>query len=335
MNKKRRNKSYFGSRMILPLVILGIVIFTTVFAICTEKEKRVGDKALTNSIEFLRQRCIRYDNLVSSEETKDQMSLVDKTRELGRCLGTGEVDEDFLNDYATDQRLTSIILLDKDTKPISVVGSANQGYEAWCDIFKNENVIDVIKYPQKIYVSRMLQDGGNIYDYVVIARQRGEGLVFCCNKLIQSREDEMHIGIENLFSGYQFEMNGLVLIMDGEQILGSNNDEFIDTKIADYPDIQEHMSDISNNDVCKVQHDGIDYLARYSKCGSYYLAVLIPAKEIFRQRSVIMAYVFVLYVLFLLGFLLVRQNEMKNSNKRKMDFLRQMSHDIQIGRAHV
>jgi signal transduction histidine kinase len=185
-----------------------------------------------------------------------------------------------------------------------------------------------MEYPQKSYLSRIRQENGNIYDYAAVAMADGQGLLLCYVHQLEDEADETTIGLENLFVGYRIEMDGLMLITDGEMVLSSNEEEIQGMTVEEYSLLADHKKEISSDEMSIIHQDGTTYLARSSKCKDYYLYVFFPVKAVFSQRSVIMSYVIILYILFLLVIVAIRQQEMNRSDRLKMTFLRQMSHDI-------
>jgi signal transduction histidine kinase/CheY-like chemotaxis protein len=123
-------------------------------------------------------------------------------------------------------------------------------------------------------------------------------------------------------------MDAILFITDGETILSSNDSELVEKKVSEYPIIANNLDHMSMDKMSILRYEGTEYLVRYSKCKGYYLHVLLPAKSVFSQRLATMAYFLVVYILFLLIFSFIKQREANKTNRIKMEFLHQMSHDI-------
>jgi signal transduction histidine kinase len=330
MKRKKQKQTYVTDKMIGFSILAGAILLTSVFTLCTIRERREGNSTIQSTLEFMRQQCIRYDNLKASEETAAQIQLLDKTKELERCLEEKEnpTDTSFLEMYAKEQRLSGIILVNTELQQEASVCLEETDSASWQEVISDSNVVDVMEYPQKSYLARIRQGNGNTYDYVAVAMPEGQGVLLCYVRQIEDEADETTIGMENLFTGYSIEMDGLILITDGEMVLSSNEEEAQGQSVEEYSLLAEHKKEISSDKMGTIRQDGTTYLARSSKCKDYYLYVFFPAKAVFRQRSSIMSYVIILYILFLLVIVAIRQQEMSRSDQLKMKFLRQMSHDI-------
>jgi signal transduction histidine kinase len=330
MIKKLKRNSYFRNGVVAVVLLIGVVLFAVVFLVSTRYEQSEGNRVIEETLDFMKMQCLRFDNLNASEQAEDQIQLLDKTKELERCLEDEEPEdkEKFLKDYAENQRLSGILLLDREGKLTESVTLDEETYEDWEGVLLDKNVINVVEYSKKSYLSNKQEEDGTIYDYAAIGMCSGEGMVFCYTKRMQDDTDEMSVGLANMLSGYQLEMDGLILITDGSRILSSNDETLLEKEVDDFSLLASHEDEIPSEKVSMLKEDGTKYLTRYGKFRTYYLYVFFPAKEVFRQRSALLAYVMILYVLFLLAIAIIRQREMQSANVLKMKFLRQMSHDI-------
>jgi signal transduction histidine kinase/CheY-like chemotaxis protein len=330
MRADRQNKTLPAIRIIVLACLTGILLLTVVFFISTRTAYTDGERILSETLTFMKQQCLRYDNLTASEETRDQIQLLDKTRELGRCLAQmkSEEYENFLKIYTDDQRISGVILMDSSMQLTAECHNGNLRLQDWDDLLHDPNLLDVMKYAKKVYVSRVERSDSRIYDYAAIGMPEQEGLLLCYTLKVPNAADDNQLRLDNIFSGYHLDMDGLILVTDKEKILSSNAEELQGSTIAAFPLISEHSGEISADSSCMVEQDGIRYLVRSGKCRSYGLYAFFPEKEVFRHRSVQMAYALIFYVFLLLLMVLMNQRETRRSNQLKMNFLRQMCHDI-------
>jgi signal transduction histidine kinase/CheY-like chemotaxis protein len=316
--------------MIPVALAVGVLLLGSVYTVCTYMEKKEAAAVMEDTLEFMRIQCLRYDNLSASLETRDAIQLLDKTKELSRCLAQpGDWDQtDFLSDYADAQRISGILLMDGQGNVTDNISKDTENALDWQEILQDENVTNVMDYPKKSYMSHVRMEDGTDYDYAVVANEDGNGLIFCYVRQAASVADENQIDIGNLLDGYRLEMDGLILITDGETILSSNDSSLPGMQVSDESLIADHIEEIPADSIGKVQDGDTAYMAQCSKCRTYYLYAFFPARSVYRSRIVVLAYVLVFYVLCLLILSMLRQRELKNSNQMKLEFLRRVSHDI-------
>jgi signal transduction histidine kinase len=330
MKQKRRKNSCYTLKVIVPTILVGVLLMAIVFCVCTVGETKNGDHAAEKTLEFLKLQCLRYDNMIATNDTEDQIQLLDKTLELSRCLSEKDKVSDtaFLERYAREQRLSGIIVTDNKYKNIADICVDTSVFEDWADVLSDSEVREVIKYPKKRYISHIGFNDGCAYNYVALAMEDNNGIVLCYAHRASNVADDKQVRIENLLAGYRAEMDGIISITDGERVVSSNNTEFIGKKVTDYPLAFVNNTQIADDKITILHTDGTEYLARMSKCKSYYLYVFFPAKSVYSQRAGIMSYMLVVYIMVLLVLSIVKQLEANHTNRIKMDFLHQMSHDI-------
>ena len=118
------------------------------------------------TLDFTKTQCIRYDNFQASDETKSLIRLIDKTKEFGRCLGRlDEASTESLKNYADEQKLAGLIILDESQKVVCEYNSDGGGYTAWETVMQDDNIQDIFQYPQKNYAARRGEN--DEYDYAV------------------------------------------------------------------------------------------------------------------------------------------------------------------------
>jgi signal transduction histidine kinase/CheY-like chemotaxis protein len=187
-------------------------------------------------------------------------------------------------------------------------------------LVQDEDVLQVIEYPQKNYLSHVENDDGSVYDYVAVARQGQDGLIFGYVKEGENEIADRELGILNMLTGYKLEMGGIMIVARGDRVLTTNLDN--------YPDISVCKGILGRGRGIDITVDGVKYIAGSASSGDYQLYTFFPASDIYRQRTVVIAYVFVFYILFAMLFLVARQKEMQKAEGQRLKFLRQMSHDI-------
>jgi signal transduction histidine kinase/CheY-like chemotaxis protein len=228
--------------------------------------------------------------------------------------------EAIIKEFVENQRMSGIIMLDEKGEYLTGVFDDGKTYEDCEYLVQDEDVLQVIDYPQKNYLSHIEKDDGSVYDYVAVSTEGQKGAIF---GYIREQENEIadrEAGIINLLTGYKLESGGFMLITRDEKVLTSNTDN--------YPDIDFCKNIFGKGNGIEVTFDGEKYLAGSARTSDYHLYVFFPTSEIYRQRTVVVTYVFVFYSLYVMLFLFARQRDMQKAEGQRLKFLRQMSHDI-------
>ena len=80
--------------------------------------RRGQNSEIEGIIKFMKEQCIRYDNILTNSKVRIQTDLIEKTTELKRCMQKEDMDEEQFQEYLEEQRLTGILLVDKDLEII-------------------------------------------------------------------------------------------------------------------------------------------------------------------------------------------------------------------------
>jgi signal transduction histidine kinase/CheY-like chemotaxis protein len=323
-------KPFFKDRLTIISIIIGVVIFIAAFAYSTKKEERDAKEMINETLDFLNLQCIRYDNIMASNEMKDHAQLIGKVMELKNWLEAAEnpMDEEFLKDYAKRQDVGGIIILSNDGELFADGCIDGKSFEDWRDVLDDRNILDVVNKPQKVYISHKSFGVDDGYDFVAMDMPNEDALIFAYSPQLKQSDGVNELRLDNLLEGYRLDLGAMIFVTDGEEILSSNDEKLINQQISEYSLIDDHINEISSSEVSVIHEENKGYMAMCMKTKDYYLYIFLPNSEVYRQRYTVMAYVLIFYVFYLVVFTLVRQREANHSNMLKMDFLRQMSHDI-------
>ena len=144
--------------------------------IVTKDDKKLNN-TLNETFDFVKNRIERYETYNTNDQVKSLVRLMDKTTELSRVIAQERIlSAEMLDEYAREQRLTGILVLDQKLKVI--VQSAEDGdtMPLWQKLIESEYVRDIADHPKKTYTTRLRNDG-KIYDFAAVARQDTAGIL--------------------------------------------------------------------------------------------------------------------------------------------------------------
>ena len=353
---KNRKKQFLtlNENVIILVLLLGAFLMAAVYAVQTRLDKRYVEEMMNQTLAFMKTQCIRYDNFQASDETKSLIRLIDKTKEFSRCLGKlDEASTESLKNYADEQKLAGLIILDENQKVVCEYNSDGGGYAAWEAVLQNDDIQDIFQFPQKTYAARRGEN--DEYDYAVVSRKDEPGIILAYTYQPSMILDENQITIENLLTGYDMEKDGTILITDGKKVLSSNDRALRGEDVSCCAFINGERRQVSEK-LIMVKADGRAYYGGEARMKEYHLYVFYPSAQVFAQRTTAILYMLLIYIAFWLAMLFIRQRstrkymeelnkrydmeleyqkkleqaieEAEHANMAKTDFLRRMSHDI-------
>ena len=144
---------------------------------------------------------------------------MDKTTELSRVIAQeGNLSEEMLDEYANEQRLTGILVLDQNQKVTEQTAKDGDAMLLWQKLIESDYVCDIAKYPQKTYTTR-LRNEGKLYDFAAVARQDAAGIVITYMQKEEVSELNGDLTMKSLFADFPFEMNGSIVICDDDKVV--------------------------------------------------------------------------------------------------------------------
>ncbi len=296
----------YWKRFGIPLV-LGIAALIVSYAPLTWYDIQYASKAMQETMALLSRRVSRFEGYESNDESKSLIRLLDKTTELSqRLTRKSKQNVEFLDQYAYEQRLSGILILDEDRN--IVLQSEDTPDSEWVqdEIQNGQNISDIIQYPKKVYMLRT-ERGGVEVDMAAVARQGDEaGVVICYFTKNSIKNNANDITFETLLDGYNFELDGVGGITNGEK--------FISTDDSTAEQIEALSAKIdtarTKDSYCTMIHFWVQgrrwYGAKATVGDRYTLYAAFPAASVFSTRNAVLLSGTFLYILFWLIYLLMQ-----------------------------
>lgn len=133
-------------------VLVIVVGFNTMRAESAQTREQLG-----NTIDYVKEQCTTYTRYNAAAVTKSLMRIMDNAQQVNRNIGYegSAVDEERLRFYAQEQRLTGIILLDTDGSVQCEYNGDLLNFLTLQEYIERDTVLNVVRYPQKTYASRI------------------------------------------------------------------------------------------------------------------------------------------------------------------------------------
>ncbi len=339
-------------RLVAIMILAGLIISVFVSVITTEVDKNDTKIRMSEISAYVKNQCIRYEELAAEETTKELYDLVDKAFEVRDNTNfAAENLEEELSETVLLKRITGILVTD-DENPSA--GAYYSNDEITADYWKNalEKFGSVAAYDNKSYSERYTGTDGYYYDYAMVARTDKKGVVLCYKRQRIDEVEGAQFSVATLLHGYNFEKNGVITVTDGTMVIASSVREYEGMTAAKCPVVRNIRRAAGFGELTRVEDDGVFYGMR-TKSKNYFVYVYLPDSEVFTNRSLIMSYTMSCYMLLVIVVLVIWQRLMRSkrleqerkdkiyrkekdrlakeairANEVKTDFLRRMSHDI-------
>lgn len=289
-------------------LIIGVVLLVCSYAAGGASGYGKISETFSATVENMKAQCDNYDTITAADKSKSLIRLSEQAAALSRELehDDTQLTEEFLREYAEEQRLTGIVVLDGDGNSACEYNSGNLNRGSWDGVLDSKPVTDVYKYPKKIYIERTAYDGA-YYDVTAVTRSDGAGLVFCYHYQNKDILSANRTAMADMLRGYNTGLDGQMLIMRDGVVYSTNNDE-MKNRGSEPWQIVRVIDGGRNYSLQKIRVGGKTYYGGKTDYKGYSIYAYYPSDSIVRTKNTTMFVVLGIYMLLCMLLFVVRTN---------------------------
>ena len=350
IKKNKATRRYERIAAAIGAVLVIVVGFNTVRAESAQTREQLG-----NTIDYVKEQCTTYTRYNAASVTKSLMRIMDNAQQVNRNIGYegSAVDEERLRFYAQEQRLTGIILLDTDGSVQCEYNGDLLNFQTLQKYIERDTVLDVVRYPQKTYASRIDLPDGSYVDISAYGRTDVPGVIVAYYHTTAEYARNYTLTIQGSLAGYNTRDDGVIVVADGDRIIASNDEALADTKVEDSRILQQIKSNLSSAEVGYFKCDGGTYFGGLDRSRDYYIYAYVSDRMVATDMVKNMMAALIIYLIMLTAIQMFRRRSAREylaeqdrrerefrgqlmesaekaeqANRAKTEFLQRMSHDI-------
>ena len=295
--------------LVFTLIFAGILLFL----LLTASDNKKLNSTLNETFDFVKKRIESYEIYNTNDQVKSLVRLMDKTTELSRVIAQKEnFRAEMLDEYAKEQRLTGILVLDKKLKVIEQTTTDGDAMPLWQKLIESDYVRDIVEHPEKTYTTR-LRNEGKLYDFAAAARQDAPGILIAYAQKEEVSEINGDLTMASLFSNFPFEMNGCVAICDEDQIVSTNKQDLVSRSVEGAKSLYENEFKAGGNGIVHLCSKNGNWYGRQEKIKDYNAYVFFPKQQVYITRNTICVIYVLLALLIFLFYRVLRSRTEKRS----------------------
>ena len=350
IKKGKATRRYERIAAAIGAVLVIVVGFNTARAESAQTREKLG-----NTIDYVKEQCTTYTRYNAAAVTKSLMRIMDNAQQVNRNIGYegSAVDEERLRFYAQEQRLTGIILLDTDGSVQCEYNGDLLNFLTLQEYIERDTVLDVVRYPQKTYASRIDLPDGSYVDISAYGRTDVPGVIVAYYHTTAEYARNYTLTIQGSLAGYNTRDDGVIVVANGDRIIASNDEELADTKVEDSRILQQIKSNLSSAAVGHFKCDGGTYFGGLDRSRDYYIYAYVSDRMVAADMVKNMMAALIIYLIMLTAIQMFRRRSAREylaerdrrerefreqlmesaekaeqANRAKTEFLQRMSHDI-------
>ena len=317
----RKNRTTPDKRIWTAYLIIGVLLMAGVAFFSSWRAMRTAEERFCQTLEFVKSQSTSFEKHNDTITAKALRRTAVAVHQLAENPALDLSDPQCLNRQTEKLWLTGISVLGPDGTLRCESTTNGIGYDRFGDQLKNDAVLDVLSYPRKTYVKRVLLEDGSAVDVAAHRAESTELLLLAYRYTPAEFVEETALSIQSILDGYPAETSGTLFIVQNNQVVAANRPELIGQDVAGSPLAQgirkagaaeklTHTRDW-NGSGC--------YFGMFCHGRSFDLYAYTDEKIIFREALLLILTVLVGYILLVMVLQLLRRRSAQEMELQKKE----------------
>ena len=317
----RKNRTTPDKRIWTAYLIIGVLLMAGVAFFSSWRAMRTAEERFCQTLEFVESQSTSFEKHNDTITAKALRRTAVAVHQLAENPALDLSDPQCLNRQTEKLWLTGISVLGPDGTLRCESTTNGIGYDRFDDQLKNDAVLDVLSYPRKTYVKRVLLEDGSAVDVAAHRAESTELLLLAYRYTPAEFVEETALSIQSILDGYPAETSGTLFIVQNNQVVAANRPELIGQDVAGSPLAQgirkagaaeklTHTRDW-NGSGC--------YFGMFCHGRSFDLYAYTDEKIIFRESLLLILTVLVGYILLVMILQLLRRRSVQEMELQKKE----------------
>ena len=332
----RKNRTTPDKRIWTAYLIIGVLLMAGVAFFSSWRAMRTAEERFCQTLEFVKSQSTSFEKHNDTITAKALRRTAVAVHQLAENPALDLSDPQCLNRQTEKLWLTGISVLGPDGTLRCESTTNGIGYDRFGDQLKNDAVLDVLSYPRKTYVKRVLLEDGSAVDVAAHRAESTELLLLAYRYTPAEFVEETALSIQSILDGYPAETSGTLFIVQNNQVVAANRPELIGQDVAGSPLAQgirkagaaeklTHTRDW-NGSGC--------YFGMFCHGRSFDLYAYTDEKIIFRESLLLILTVLVGYILLVMILQLLRRRSAQEMELQKKEQERKYQTQLEIALQH-
>ena len=302
-------------------LVIGVLFMAVVVFFSGWRALRTTEARFCQILDFVKSQSTSFEKYNDTVVAKTLRRTAVSVHQLAQDPALDLSDPQCLNRQAEKLWLTGISVLGPDGTLRCESTTNGIGYARFGGQLKNDAILDVLSYPRKTYVKRVLLEDGSAVDVAAHRAESTELLLLAYRYTPAEFVEETALSIQSVLDGYPAETSGTLFIVQNNQVVAANRPELIGQDVAGSPLAQgirkagaaeklTHTRDW-NGSGC--------YFGMFCHGRSFDLYAYTDEKIIFREALLLILTVLVGYILLVMILQLLRRRSVQEMELQKKE----------------
>ena len=338
------------------VILIGILYLSGAYFVFSRQDYDRARNDMRVTLQNIKAQYLEFKKLDTASEAKSLVRMMDKMNQISlRMQDDGHnIAPEQLKVYTEELRMTGIFVMNENGELVSEYNQEKFSYNSFKKEILRKPVLDVAKYPNKLYTKRIVLEDGSYIDIGAHKRNDAPGIIACYYHTPINYIENYNLSLQSVLKGYEKDKDGIVIVSDGYKIVSSNESKLEGTRVDQNPVVMKLREEGHKGDLLSLKaSDGKNYFASLDRGRDFYAYVFFPETKVYATRwtktgEALLVYLIVVCVFFYF----LRQSELEHiAKQRELDakyreqlilaarraesadnaktiFLQRMSHDI-------
>ena len=317
----RKNRTTPDKRIWTAYLIIGVLLMAGVAFFSSWRAMRTAEERFCQTLEFVKSQSTSFEKHNDTITAKALRRTAVAVHQLAENPALDLSDPQCLNRQTEKLWLTGISVLGPDGTLRCESTTNGIGYDRFGDQLKNDAVLDVLSYPRKTYVKRVLLEDGSAVDVAAHRAESTELLLLAYRYTPAEFVEETALSIQSVLDGYPAETSGTLFIVQNNQVVAANRPELIGQDVAGSP-LAQGIRKAGAAEKLTYTRDWNGsgcYFGMFCHGRSFDLYAYTDEKIIFREALLLILTVLVGYILLVMILQLLRRRSVQEMELQKKE----------------
>ena len=317
----RKNRTTPDKRIWTAYLIIGVLFMAGVAFFSGWRAMRTAEERFCQTLEFVKSQSTSFEKHNDTITAKALRRTAVAVHQLAENPALDLSDPQCLNRQAEKLWLTGISVLGPDGTLRCESTTNGIGYDRFGDQLKNDAVLDVLSYPRKTYVKRVLLEDGSAVDVAAHRAESTELLLLAYRYTPAEFVEETALSIQSVLDGYPKNISGTIFIVQDNKVIAANDPSLIGLYTTNSPLVQG-IRKAGAPDTLTPTRDWANsgcYFGMYSNGQNFDLYLYIDEKSVFRNSSSALLTALIFYLICVAVLQTLRRRSMKLAEQQKKE----------------
>ena len=317
----RKNRTTPDKRIWTAYLIIGVLLMAGVAFFSSWRAMRTAEERFCQTLEFVKSQSTSFEKHNDTITAKALRRTAVAVHQLAENPALDLSDPQCLNRQTEKLWLTGISVLGPDGTLRCESTTNGISYDRFGDQLKNDAVLDVLSYPRKTYVKRVLLEDGSAVDVAAHRAESTELLLLAYRYTPAEFVEETALSIQSILDGYPAETSGTLFIVQNNQVIASNRPELIGQDAADSLPVRE-IRKAGASETLTHTHDWNGsgcYFGMYCHGRSFDLYAYTDERSVFRESIPLILMALAGYILLVMVLRVLRRRSVQEMEQQKKE----------------